>query len=88
MTLVIAIAFLVTVTHALQGSALEEARLQRENMVRKYLKKLKKEDGAIKLVGGRGDFEGECVFIRYRLHSHNKYLVLSKLIRKMFSMVW
>ncbi|XP_062561453.1 lysyl oxidase homolog 2B [Armigeres subalbatus] len=57
-TLVIAIAFLVTVTHALQGSALEEARLQRENMVRKYLKKLKKEDGAIKLVGGRGDFEG------------------------------
>uniref|UniRef100_A0A182JJM3 protein-lysine 6-oxidase n=1 Tax=Anopheles atroparvus TaxID=41427 RepID=A0A182JJM3_ANOAO len=39
-------------------SALEEARLQRENLVRKYLKRLKKEDGAIKLVGGRGDFEG------------------------------
>ena len=56
----VAIAFLVSVTHALQGSALEEARLHRENLVKKYLKKLKKEDGAIKLVGGRGDFEGEC----------------------------
>ncbi|XP_035782425.1 lysyl oxidase homolog 2B-like [Anopheles albimanus] len=39
-------------------SALEEARLQRENMVRKYLKRLKKEEGALKLVGGRGDYEG------------------------------
>ncbi|XP_053672196.1 lysyl oxidase homolog 2B-like [Anopheles nili] len=39
-------------------SALEEARLQRENLVRKYLKRLRKEDGALKLVGGRGDFEG------------------------------
>lgn len=41
-------------------SALEEARLQRENLVRKYLKRLKKEEGALKLIGGRGDFEGEC----------------------------
>nr|XP_040218538.2 lysyl oxidase homolog 3A-like [Anopheles coluzzii] len=39
-------------------SALEEARLQRENLVRKYLKRLKKEEGALKLIGGRGDFEG------------------------------
>ncbi|XP_058056136.1 lysyl oxidase homolog 3A-like [Anopheles bellator] len=45
-------------TTANRTSALEEARLQRENLVRKYLKRLKKEDGAIKLIGGRGDFEG------------------------------
>lgn len=60
-TFVVAITFLVSVCQALQGSALEEARLHRENLVRKYLKKLKKEDGAIKLVGGRGDFEGELI---------------------------
>ncbi|KAL9694212.1 hypothetical protein quinque_013497 [Culex quinquefasciatus] len=57
-TLVIVVCFLVTVVLASQESALEKARLHRENMVRKYLKKLKKEEGAIKLVGGRGDFEG------------------------------
>ncbi|XP_055592888.1 lysyl oxidase homolog 2B-like [Uranotaenia lowii] len=43
---------------SLQESTLEKSLLQREQMVRKYLKKLKKEEGAIKLVGGRGDFEG------------------------------
>lgn len=58
-TLVIVIVCLAAVTQALQESALEQARLHRENLVRKYLKKLKKEEGAIKLVGGRGDFEGE-----------------------------
>lgn len=58
-TLVIVVCFLVTVVLASQESALEKARLHRENMVRKYLKKLKKEEGAIKLVGGRGDFEGK-----------------------------
>lgn len=59
-TLVIIIA--ATVALALQESTLEKARHHRENLVRKYLKKLKKEEGAIKLVGGDGDYEGKLTF--------------------------
>uniref|UniRef100_A0A6P7FGK7 protein-lysine 6-oxidase n=1 Tax=Diabrotica virgifera virgifera TaxID=50390 RepID=A0A6P7FGK7_DIAVI len=36
----------------------EEIKLQRALLVRKHLKRLKKVDGGIKLVGGRGEFEG------------------------------
>lgn len=43
-----------------------EAAVEQENgrqekkahLVKKHLKRLKKQDGAIKLVGGRGEFEG------------------------------
>ncbi|XP_058813140.1 lysyl oxidase homolog 2B-like [Topomyia yanbarensis] len=55
---IVALAVAIATAVALQKSSLEQARLHRENLVRKYLKKLKKEEGAIKLVGGRGDFEG------------------------------
>lgn len=37
---------------------LDEARAAREQLVRKHLKRLKKTDGAVKLVGGAGDYEG------------------------------
>lgn len=44
-------------------SALEEARNERNRLVAKYLKTLKKEEGAIRLIGGQGEWEGEfCVF--------------------------
>ncbi|KAJ8946895.1 hypothetical protein NQ318_008251, partial [Aromia moschata] len=36
----------------------EEVKLRRATLVKKHLKRLKKMDGAIKLVGGRGEFEG------------------------------
>lgn len=38
---------------------LEEAKEARANLVKKYFKKLKKQEGAIKLVGGSGDNEGD-----------------------------
>lgn len=37
---------------------LDEARAAREQLVRKHLKRLKKTEGAVKLVGGAGDYEG------------------------------
>lgn len=37
---------------------LEEAREARQNLVKKYLKKLKKVEGAVQLIGGKNEFEG------------------------------
>lgn len=36
----------------------EEVKKKRALLIKKHLKRLKKVDGAIKLVGGRGEFEG------------------------------
>lgn len=49
-------AFPVTAVHR----SLDEAKAARQKLVRKHLKRLKKADGAIKLVGGAGDYEGSC----------------------------
>jgi hypothetical protein len=38
---------------------LEDVKHEREKLVKKYFKTLKKEEGAIKLVGGKHDHEGE-----------------------------
>jgi lysyl oxidase-like protein 2/3/4 len=38
--------------------SIDEAKAERQNLVKKYLKKLKKEEGAIKLVGGKNEYEG------------------------------
>lgn len=38
---------------------IEEAKEERASLVKKYFKKLKKHEGAIKLVGGRTDNEGD-----------------------------
>lgn len=37
----------------------EEIKRQRAFLIRKHLKRLKKQEGGIKLVGGRGEFEGK-----------------------------
>ena len=42
-----------------QHRTLEDAKKEREKLVQKYFKTLKKEEGAIKLVGGRNEHEGE-----------------------------
>lgn len=41
---------------------LEDARNERNRLVAKYLKTPTKEDGAIRLIGGQGEWEGEFVF--------------------------
>lgn len=41
---------------------LEDARSERNRLVAKYLKTQKKEEGAIRLIGGQGEWEGEFVF--------------------------
>lgn len=42
---------------------LEEAREARQNLVKKYLKKLKKVEGAIQLVGGKNEYEGKLYYL-------------------------
>lgn len=37
---------------------LDEAKAARERLVKKHLKRLRKEEGAIKLVGGANEYEG------------------------------
>lgn len=37
---------------------LDEARAARQQLVQKHLKRRQKADGALKLVGGAGDYEG------------------------------
>lgn len=39
---------------------LDEAKAARERLVKKHLKRLRKEEGAIKLVGGANEYEGMC----------------------------
>lgn len=43
-------------------STLEEAQQINHSPAKKYKKKLRKEDGAIRLVGGLNDYEGEQLF--------------------------
>lgn len=38
----------------------EEAKKRKAWLVKKHIKRLKKVEGAIKLVGGRGEYEGKC----------------------------
>lgn len=40
-----------------------ERSAEKANLVKKHLKRLKKHDGAIKLIGGRGEFEGISSFL-------------------------
>lgn len=46
-----------------EGNGSTDAKARKAFMVRKHLKRLKKQEGAIKLVGGRAEFEGKlkCV---------------------------
>lgn len=41
-----------------QQQTLQDARNERQKLISKYMKKLNKEEGAIKLVGGRNEYEG------------------------------
>lgn len=52
------VTFLVKVQCA--HRTLDEAKEARQQLVKKYIKRLKKEDGAVKLVGGANDYEGQC----------------------------
>jgi lysyl oxidase-like protein 2/3/4 len=39
--------------------SIDDAKAERLKLMRKYLKTLKKEEGAIKLVGGKNEYEGK-----------------------------
>lgn len=41
------------------GETPEEIKKRKAWLVKKHIKRLKKEEGAIKLVGGKGEYEGE-----------------------------
>lgn len=42
------------------GESPEEMKRKKSSLIKKHLKRLKKLDGGIKLIGGRGEFEGKC----------------------------
>lgn len=37
-----------------------DRKQERANLIKKHLKRLKKQEGALKLIGGRGEYEGGC----------------------------
>lgn len=43
----------------LHGDSPEDVKKKKALLVKKHLKRLKKIDGGVKLVGGRGEFEGK-----------------------------
>lgn len=45
-------------TESLQQQTLAQAKQERQKLVQKYIKHLKKEEGAIRLVGGNSAYEG------------------------------
>lgn len=56
--LLLIVTFLVTVQCV--HRTLDEAKEARQRLVKKYIKRLKKEEGAVKLVGGAHEYEGQC----------------------------
>lgn len=60
-----------TATHR----TLQDARNERSKLMNKYIKTLKKEEGAIKLVGGRHDYEGEYCIVCYMNHEEYLYMI-------------
>lgn len=55
-------------TFVLSHSTLEEAQQIHRSPAKKYKKKLRKEDGAIRLVGGSNDYEGMCFNFHFRFY--------------------
>lgn len=53
---------LIALLPSLHGNSELELKKLKAALVKKHLKRLKKQDGAIKLVGGRGEFEGKYYF--------------------------
>lgn len=63
-------------TFVLSHSTLEEAQQIHHSPAKKYKKKLRKEEGAIRLVGGTNDYEGK--HFRFYLKLFNKFNVLHR----------
>lgn len=58
-SVVIVFALLVSCLPAFQGNSYTDLQVRKAFLVKKHLKRLKKQEGAIKLVGGRAEFEGK-----------------------------
>lgn len=54
---------------SLAHKTIEEAKAAEHSHVKKYHKKLKKQDGAIRLVGGEGDYEGNKLTTKFNQKS-------------------
>lgn len=68
----IVLTFVVAFLPFLQGNSYTDLQVKRAFLVKKHLKRLKKQEGAIKLVGGRAEFEGKT--------KGAKHTVLSKFV--------
>lgn len=58
---VIVLTFAVAFLPSFQGNSFTDLQVRKAFLVKKHLKRLKKQEGAIKLVGGRAEFEGKNV---------------------------
>lgn len=56
----VVLTFVLAFLPSFQGNAHTDRQVRRAFLVKKHLKRLKKQEGAIKLVGGRAEFEGAC----------------------------
>lgn len=63
-------------TYVLSHSTLEEAQQIHHSPAKKYKKKLRKEEGAIRLVGGTNDYEGK--YFRFFLKIFNEFKALHR----------
>lgn len=59
--------FLLFIFIVFDGNCYNNNRKQNAALVKKHLKRLKKQEGGIKLVGGRGEHEGQCFSKMYNL---------------------
>lgn len=57
--IVIVFTLFVSLLPVFQGNSFTDLQVRKAFLVKKHLKRLKKEEGAIKLVGGRAEFEGK-----------------------------
>lgn len=48
----------------------KQHREKKAHLVKKYLKRMKKPDGLVRLVDGRGDYEGKLMQVTMRYSAH------------------
>lgn len=62
-SVVIVFTLLVLCLPVFQGNSYTDLQVRKAFLVKKHLKRLKKQEGAIKLVGGRAEFEGKIKIV-------------------------
>lgn len=54
----------------------KKLKLTRNDVIKKHIKRLKKQEGGVRLVGGRGEYEGNF-FIFSKLYPRNDFFIIT-----------